>query len=141
MFIPQVHTQKQNFNAFVSWQNNSGEPLKKEEIQTLNFVKTILDRQQSKQINIIGEIVPPCNEKSNTKRVRFLTYPLQRDISIIQAQPRHKNAQVKDYSEASRWFNLGVGLDWSAVRYLNKRISFIQYCARNPYHQLPPSGK
>ncbi len=134
MHILPLTSKKQNFSSFIAWKNNSGEQLDNYEIRLLGHIKDVLDNKQSKHINIIGEIVQGDPQDPNVKLVRFKTTPLLSDMVAILKQPNHTHETTKNYERHSRWFLLNHSLEWEAIKYLNRQINFIRYCANNPNH-------
>ena len=134
MIIPQICNTNQSFNAFIAWENDSGKELKKDEQYTLNRIKAVLDNKQSKHINITGQIIEPHPNDPYRKRVRFITSPLLGDVVKIRAQAGHKDAKPEDYKRNSKWFTLDNGLEWEAIQFINRQISYVRYCTKNPDH-------
>ena len=134
MIIPKIVSSNQNFSAFVSWQNKSGATLKDQEVYRLKRIQKVLDNKQSKHINIIGEIAPPHENDPYVKRVRFSTFPLVGDMVKIKAQAGRKDADLQEYTRHSEWFPLDGGLEWEAIQYINRQISYIRYCVNNENH-------
>ena len=130
MIIPKTIHTNQNFNAFIRYKNKSGIPLREHEQIILNRVKSVLENKQGKHINIITNILPPSETHPNTKRIQFITAPLQEDLLKIQQQ--RKDAKITDYMKGSTIMDLKAGLEWDAMNYTNKYISYVQACIKDP---------
>ena len=135
MNISAINSARQNFGAFIAWQNHSGEDLHETEINLLTHLRATLDNKQSKHINIIGEIANGSMDEPDIKLVRFITTPLPKDVAEIKKQPKHANVEAKTYERRSLWFPLDRNLEWEAIKYTNKQINYIRYCMRDPDHR------
>ena len=134
MNISAINYSNQNFGKFIAWRNRSGGDLTNQEIRVLENLKMALDCKQAKHIDIIGVIGHGTKNDPDVKMVRFITTPLQDDMSKIRKQRQHMNATIKQYERSSKWIPMDFELKYRADNFIDKQINYIRYCITNPNH-------
>ena len=134
MNISAINSANQNFGKFIAWRNRSGGDLTNQEIRMLDNLKMALDCKQAKHIDIIGMIGYGTKDDPDVKSVRFITAPLEADMSKIRNQRQHANATVKEYERSSKWIPMNSELKYRADNFIDKQINYIRYCITNPNH-------